>query len=105
MDISLMMLSALVTTIGLIIITEVGGRRKAKIVNQFLAYLAIAPILIVLISVIFAMIFNPDASTDIASSAASKIPSMLPGMILSTVIGEFIGGFVWGLYKVLRRLF
>ncbi len=107
LDVTQMAAMAIITTLGLILITEVIGRDEANLVQKFLAFLAIAPIVVILIRFILQVVFNIDDPTvaEAASAKASEdMIALLPEMIVSTLVGELIGTAIWGVYKFIKSL-
>jgi hypothetical protein len=104
MNISLMILTAIITTVGLIIITKYAGRKQVSYVKKILKFLVIAPFLIILIKLLFVMVINPDETSAASSTAAEKMIEMLPETVLSAFIGDAVGFVIWGIYRWVKRL-
>lgn len=105
MNIWIIIISAVITTIGLIIITQFMGRRAARSVNKILGFLAIVPFLSILIKLLLSMVINPDNANAASTTAANQMLEMLPESILSGYIGDVAGIVLWGLYRRIKRFF
>jgi hypothetical protein len=103
MNISLIILTAIISTIGIILITEYAGRKRASSLKKLLGFLAIAPFLSILIKLLFAMLTNIDNAGAVSSTAADEMTTMLPEMIFSGYIGDFVGLILWGIYRWVKR--
>ena len=104
MNIGLMILSAVIATVGLILITEYAGRRKARYFKQFLTFLAVGPFIYILVGVMLVMVFDPDSTEAASLAAADNIMSQMPTSLVSAYVGEAVGVFLWGIYRFLKCL-
>ncbi len=103
MNISLMIITAVITTLGLVIITEYLGRKRAFSVKKFLEFLAIAPVLSILIHFLFSMAIDLDNAGEASLAAFEELTTMLPETIVSALIGEVVGIILWGIYRWVKR--
>ena len=105
LDIQQIVVSAIVTSIGLIIITEFWGKRRAKSINTILAFVSIAPLLLVLLRPLFDMLIDVNNSNELSSAVFNEMLPMLPAFIISSYIGSVVGGVVFGIYRWVKRPF
>ena len=104
MNIGLIIFSAVITTVGLILITEFAGRKYANYSKKFLIFLAIWPFMIILIQLLLTTITDPDSAGAAGIAASDKIMAVFPQSILSGYIGEAVGFVTWGIYRWIKRL-
>jgi len=103
MNISLMMFTAVITTLGLVFITEFSGRKRALSVKKFLGFLTIAPFLSILIHLLFSMVIDLDNAGEASSATSEELIAMLPETIISALIGGMVGFIIWGIYRLVKR--
>ena len=104
-DIQQIVLSAIVTSVGLIIITEFWGKRRAKSINMILLFVSIARFLLVLLRPLFDTLIDVNNSNELSSAVFNEMLPMLPAFIISSYIGSAVGGVVFGIYKWVTRPF
>jgi hypothetical protein len=103
MNLFLLIFSAIITTTGIIVIAEFAGRKRARYVRQFLAFLAIWPFLSIVLNFLLSMILDPDSAGEVSLTAGEQMHAMLPEFLLSGYIGEAVGFVVWGVYRWIKH--
>ena len=104
MNIQQIIISAIVTTLGLIVITEVWGKRRANFVGKVLLFISIAPLLLVIAGPVISYLINSNNTSDLGPAASKEI-ALLPGFLLSSYIGDAIGGAIFGVYRWVKHPF
>ena len=104
MNIGLMIFSVIITTLGLIVISELAGRKAKRYFSQFLTFLVFWPVISISLKVLLVMVINPDSAEVVSTNAADQILSLLPEFMMSGYIGEAVGFIAWSIYRWIKPM-
>jgi hypothetical protein len=102
-NIELIIVTAIITTIGLILITVSFGKKAGRSTNRILGIIGFVPLGIVAIKLIIAITIDHD--TEAGGKAIDTVIEMLPETVISALIGYVAGVFLWGIYRKIKRIF
>lgn len=103
MNIWLMIITAFITTVGIILITQYAGRRQANYVKKFLGFLAIWPFIVIVLRLLLLVLIDIDKAGAASPDATEDMLERIPEFIISGYIGEAAGFVIWRVYRWIKR--
>ncbi len=92
MDWKLLVTTAVLMTLGTVLVRLIFGRKVAQLIGWVSAFFLIVPLgLIIFFGVMAARGGSPTASSDTVQNILSYVGANLPGLIVSAVVGAVIG--------------